>query len=388
MKHQRNGHTGRDHYHSGNTSNLLPLDQVLSPRADVWIYLCVSSSVGIASLARAHTRYNQDAVNMQTQQTKMGAYAIISITLLSLNAAIALAVGVAYRYHPSLIVLTRPMNLVMSLEFLLAAMALLNWILCMFFCNSPNDAAFQIMMDMPLSQMNANFFYSHWVTGILSLYLVSDLCTGNNRGGVISITAATSIHSTKNQTMGRLWMLLLFSSILLLSFSIMLQVGPSCMGELMHNSSYCASTMTALSVSILGMLLCFSWAISIRARRDSSSLDKFERVLALAILIGYACNAGITTSPGGSGTNVGNVYVASWLALILASILNVSYLRLHFTSRSCDENVPSSNYNGSKREQLDAMGKNSQNGQDLDGNEEFDEEYDGQYGDMASHVFH
>mmetsp|Transcript_24847 Transcript_24847/g.53603 ORF Transcript_24847/g.53603 Transcript_24847/m.53603 type:complete len:308 (+) Transcript_24847:3-926(+) len=307
----------------------------------------------------------------------MGAYTISIIAILSLNAAISLSVGVAYRFRPTLVALTRPSHLVfnMSLEFLLAVITLLGWMLCTFFYNSPNDDAFQLMMDMP--SMNANFFYSLWITGILSLYLVADLCTGNHRGGMKFSTAiTTSHHSTKNHTVGRLWILLFFSSILLLTFSISLQAGPMCVGPL-QNSPYCASTMVSLIISTLGLILCLSYG-AIRASSLSLvslvSNNTIERVLALAILIVYACNAGITTSPGRSGANVGNVYVTSWLALILALILNVSYLGLHFTS--CDDHHE---VISPKREELDMLRKNSQN-EDFDDDEEYD--------DVASHVFH
>jgi len=363
-------------------SKLLPSDEVLSPRADVWIYLCASSFVGVASLANAHARYQADDAIMQTPQKSMGASTITIITLLSLNAAISLIVGVAYRHHPSLMALTNPMSRAVSLEFLLAGIILLFWVLCTVFYSNFNDPAFHAIMDMPLSQTNANFFYSLWITGILSLYLVADLASGNNREGVISIASNDSM---ENQTVGRLWMLLLFSSILLLSFSASLRASPACGGTLMQESPYCASTTTALTVSILGMIVGLSYrANSVRESRSSSRMNSkpIERVLALVVLIVYACNAGITTSPGGSGANMGNVYVTSWLGLILAFILNVSYLKLHFTSSS-HEIATMANKSMSKREELDTLRKNSQNG------EGSEEEYfsEDEFDDMDSHVF-
>lgn len=109
----------------------------------------------------------------------------------------------------------------------------------------------------------------------------------------------------------------------------------------MRGSSYCASAAVSLIASILGMIACLSYVGSRAASlgSPSSSSQYFakndsivERILALAVLIAYACNAGIATGPGGSGAGVGNVYVSSWLALVLALVLNVKYLGFHFAT--------------------------------------------------------
>ena len=150
----------------------------------------------------------------------------------------------------------------------------------------------------------------------MSLYLLANLHAGNHQVGVIT-TTTTAL--TETHAMSSLWMLQSFSSILLLSFLITEKFGPIYNVPYLQNSSCCVSTMVALVVSILGILLCI-------AHITTSHFNTIGNTLALAILTMYACNVGILTSPHRSGTNVDNVYVTSWLSLILALILNVNYL--------------------------------------------------------------
>lgn len=258
---------------------------------------------------------------------------------------------------------------------------------------------------------------------MLSLYLIADLAVGSGRGGVIHIpdmtstrsdTAASnrmaSFHHDSKSTAGdessarlsRLWMLLFFYSILLLAFSIELQAGPVCEGPF-KSSPYCTSTVAALIVSILGMILCVAYgAIRVsqmktqrsRARRSSSMANSIERILAFGIFIGYACNAGITTSPGGSGSNVGNVYISSWMALIIALVLNVNYLGLHFISKgdNCHHHQHRHQMGHhrmlSKEEELHVIRKNSHgnNEDDYEGIEYEDEDETVMVPQMMYHV--
>jgi len=362
----------RDDNRGSLSSYIHPPDVILSPRADAWIYLCVSSFVGLASIARAHAMYSNsamsstssssastsDAATMTTTMTiQMGTSAAVILSLLCINAVISLGVGMAYRFRPSLTILAR-----YHLESISSALAVVFWVVCMAFYNtsSPSDP---IMWDMCMTynsgRWDANFFYSIWITGILSLYLLSDVLAGNYPSGKSTLTLEKTT-ATTNSRQTRTWILLLITSVLLFSFSIAERVGPMCSDSYLHNSPYCTSTTVSIVTSVLGALICLAQMVMCRfsimseqmrcrelglpLENSSSSLavrNASETLLALPALVGYACNVGFATGSGGSGANVGNVYVVSWLCLVLAMSLNVDYLGLHLTMEE--------NYNLSSR---------------------------------------
>lgn len=371
---------------NNNNSNRGPLssyihspDVILSPRADVWIYLCASSFVGLASVARAHARYStsvtstsststSNAATTATTTIQMGASAASIISFLSINAVISLGVGIAYRFRPSLAILAR-----YHLESISSVLAVLLWIICMAFYNtsSPSDP---MMWDMRMTYnsklWDANFFYALWINGILSLYLLSDVIAGNYPSGKSTLALQNTTRTgTANCHQMRTWILLLIASVLLFSFAIAERVGPACSDSYLRNSPYCTSTTVSIVTSVLGALLCLAQMVmcrfsmmseQLRCRElglplesNSSSLavrNASETLLALPVLVGYACNVGFATSPGGSGANVGNVYVVSWLCLVLAMSLNVDYLRLHLTMEETTHNISSrSGWSGNQR---------------------------------------
>jgi len=297
----------------------------------------------------------------------MGASAAAIISFLSINAVISLGVGVAYRFRPSLAIVAR-----YHLESISSVLAVLLWIICMAFYNtsSPSDP---MMWDMCMTYnsklWDANFFYALWITGILSLYLLSDVIAGNYPSGKSTLTLENTTRTgTANCHQMRTWILLLIASVLLFSFAIAERVGPVCSDSYLLNSPYCTSTTVSIVTSVLGALLCLAQMVmcrfsmmseQLRCRElglplegNSSSLavrNASETLLALPVLVGYACNVGFATSPGGSGANVGNVYVVSWLCLASAMSLNVDYLGLHLTTEETHNISSRSGWSGNRR---------------------------------------
>jgi len=278
----------------------------------------------------------------------MGGSAAAIISLLCINAVISLGVGTAYRFGPSLAIQAQ-----YHVESISSALTVLFWMICMGIYNtsSPSDP---MMWDMCMTynaqRWDANFFYALWITGILSLYLFSDVIAGNYPSGKSTLALESTRGGTKNCHQTRTWILLLVTSVLLFSFAIAERNGPVCRDAYLHNSPYCTSTTVSVVTSVLSALLCLAQMVMCRfslmseqlRRRElglplennSSSLavtNASETLLALPVLVGYACNVGFATSPGGSGANVGNVFVVSWLCLVLAMLLNVDYLGLHLT---------------------------------------------------------
>jgi len=300
---------------------------VPSSCSDVWIYLFASSLVSASSIARAHSWHSDE---------KMGARTAAIVALTSVTAAVSLtAVGAG-----ETVFRTSPRG--RGGEYILATFALLLWTACMILYNvapTPGNN-----MEFP------NLFYSLWISGISSMYLVAH-CGTTTTARTASWNTMPHNHCSERETVARLWTLLFFSSVLLLSFSASARSGLVCEGPAMRGTSYCASTIVSLVASILSMIACFLYVGS-RVASSGSSLSSsssryytnnsniVERSLALTVLIAYTCNAGIATGPGGFGAGVGNVYVSSWFALTLALVLNVKYFGFHFATigvGECDD---------------------------------------------------
>ena len=301
---------------TGRAAKRLPLGVLLSPRADAWAYLAAASFVGLASVVRADVR-QQAAVDSPPSGTGAAL-----IGLLSANAAVSLGLAVAYRIRPALLGITRPLThaaVHLSPELLLACLALILWALCMGFADAPLEGR---RTDGAVA--TANLFYSLWVAGALTLYLLADLLVGNQPAG-ISLVSLTDQGGRGNDPTVT-WLFLFFSSSVLLAYAAAVGTGLACEGPYLRASPYCASASLAVSLSATAMALCLArlaCQLHPTGRRLATRLQQWA---ALAVLGLHTGSAAVVTGPGGAAANAGNVYVATWLCLGTSLALNVDYL--------------------------------------------------------------
>ena len=222
---------------------ILPPNEFLSPRVDVWIYLFVSCVVGVASLASGNSQ-----PQTTTSSGTMSTYDILTMTFLSIDAAMACLVALFFLYRPSRVVLTKRSPLYGSLEMALATLGSLFWCCAFAFQHLASDSRQLALLMTTTTKSNhysntgANVFYSIWMAGCFHAYLVADLFTGDRRGvstfplpnnnGTTTDNHShyhADIHLGRDKSrISKIWVLLLLSSTVLFAFGLSLQNGPLC----------------------------------------------------------------------------------------------------------------------------------------------------------------
>lgn len=305
---------------------VLPANEVLSPRADVWVYLFLVCIVGAASVSGG-TGVDTGLVALQ-----------------SVQATISGLVATMFRYGSTRAWLTRPLILFCSWELLTSAFLFVLWCICMGLYHVGEGGTMPLVILNEVGSGNINVFSALWVGGALDSYLMADLFTGTLRGSLPTPRATVSMPSNSSFSrkysdngIPKLWFLLFLSSTALLSFSLSVRNSYTCNG-LLQNTQVCASTVTGIISSIFALLFCLGYVGFYRLSRMTSTFTtanqyydsgkiKREGVLAVLAFTCHAINLGLTVSPGGAGTNLGDVFVISWLSFLLVVLLMVLYLK-------------------------------------------------------------
>lgn len=184
--------------------------------------------------------------------------------------------------------------------------------------------------------MHANLYWSSWVNVALIAWVLSGLIavmfsiTENNNN---SDVASTSIH--------QLWLLQLFTAILLIYYNASFQASIYCIGDLLSATPLCKDTVLGSSVGGLILLLgCGYFCIetsSARSRYQTqrheqynqqySTLHKVPTALPFLALVLNIVNVSISTSSGGPGCEYTNVFILSWTSLLLSYFICGRYVK-------------------------------------------------------------
>lgn len=212
---------------------------------------------------------------------------------------------------------------------------------------------------------NANLFYSSWISAILIGYIWIELLTSSDRyGRVFSSTSSSGSATTwKENTFSKRWILLTFSSIVVLSSSSTVYGGNLCDGDILRGTVYCRKALLGIMVGGFVQLVCCScvgviyrlrnmdytgssYYYDSRGRRRNTSRrhmrkkisvwkrEKYSLFFAIISLIAQIVNVAMLTSPtgGGPGNSSGSLYFASWVSFLLVFEMCLRYLELHTTS--------------------------------------------------------
>lgn len=271
---------------------VLPANEVLSPRADVWVYLFLVCIVGAASVSGG-TGVDTGLVALQ-----------------SVQATISGLVATMFRYGSTRAWLTRPLILFCSWELLTSAFLFVLWCICMGLYHVGEGGTMPLVILNEVGSGNINVFSALWVGGALDSYLMADLFTGTLRGSLPTPRATVSMPSNSSFSrkysdngIPKLWFLLFLSSTALLSFSLSVRNSYTCNG-LLQNTQVCASTVTGIISSIFALLFCLGYVGFYRLSRMTSTFTtanqyydsgkiKREGVLAVLAFTCHAINLGL-----------------------------------------------------------------------------------------------
>ena len=332
---------------------VLPPNSLLSPRADIWIYLFLSSVISSASLSSNNSNSNDDNEGSSNSSSIQDT---IAMTFLALLATLSGIVSIAFRYHPSMSVLTRPSPIIYnSFEMIFASLGFVLWSVGMAFYHAASSGSNYGGGGVVTANINA--FFSLWIAGCFSSYLVADLATTNDCSGLVpfqkrpppppssSSSSRQHRHQDGNNSISKLWTLQFLSSTSLLAHSISLQNGILCQGNVLQLTDFCSNALIGIASGIMGMIFASLYAILARLHQikstsstpygdlassgsciSASTKHVVGASFAILSFIMCAVHVGIVTSPGGPGATVGDLFVNSWISFLVAVSLLIQYI--------------------------------------------------------------
>jgi len=306
-------------------------DVILSPRADIWLFLFLSSCASTASLSVA----SPAAWRSTTER--------VALAAMGTSTAVSLCVAVGFRYRPSRGSLTKPLvdeNITLELAVAMGTLAL--WLLSA-------ALVFQSSGYMAVAETeiwNTNLFFATWISASFASYLVADLLTVENASGVLP----REYSMVMGNAISRAWVLLFIASVSLLAFSITLRSGESCSGLLIE-TNVCQMTIVGIIFGIVGMVLPGGYLLVRSLNRHSSlrgqntppmtNAPKSKRnllstLLSITSFISFSINAAFVTSP---TPQLGmsepcNVYFSSWICFAISLYLCIRHAEVYLVPGS------------------------------------------------------
>eukprot|EP00970_Alexandrium_tamarense_P010121 scaffold2040_cov196-Alexandrium_tamarense.AAC.13 len=342
-------------------------NEELSPRSSVWLYLSAASLAGLSTFLvvedSATDRNNPDTV---------------LLSILSISFALSFAVTLCYRHRTIREGITKDVpKLSTSWEFIVSALLFILWCTALRYVMDPvsgvqygmtnkNDTdglgeEYQYMDEV----WNGNLWLSSWLGGGLSAYLVGSLMMASphrKRGVVVlgdssiegtngcggTVLDANNIdesgHSDEvidgyvyrrkyasDEEGPSYWFLSLAVSAALAAFSVEMRTSDSCQGGVLSSTPYCKRSVLSASVAFIcaiiaaiALILCRLNQMKVfddwRSHRERK-LWSIEGGLAILSFALNGINVGFSTSPGGQSTELGNLFITSWLGFILSFMI-------------------------------------------------------------------
>mmetsp|Transcript_11546 Transcript_11546/g.28447 ORF Transcript_11546/g.28447 Transcript_11546/m.28447 type:complete len:1057 (-) Transcript_11546:58-3228(-) len=317
--------------------NMTTIPGRLSPRADLWAYLVVSSSAALATLSA----------------TASGVLDVAAIAAVSLALAVALFVAWRFRFERGRDQLTRPLGGgdaaftindnrnkgarigKITVELILACPIFLLWCFVMGVALDAGRSQRSLQAGGGPRIASSNLFYSTWISFAIIGYVIADLLTTNDPRAVLP--CHEYYRPVVDNPASRSWVLLLIASVTLLSFDLAVSNGEICSGELLMGTSLCQYTISGIVISFVGMLASSSYLFVEWAFPDKKHLHPLLGVfLSLIVMVVFAMNAGMATSPtlGSQGSELSSLYWSWWICFGLSAYLLVCHVEMFMESRT------------------------------------------------------
>lgn len=333
-EHEWGGHRHRHcslHHHRHPFS--VPPDRVLSPRADAWLLLSLTSVACAASLSVA----SPAAWRSTPESAALGCAGT--------SAALSLCVAAGFRYGPSRDGLTRPPGggagplARATPELAVAVLTFALWLITSALVLRPAG-----QMAVARTEIwNANLYFATWASASLASFLAADLVTSHHpSGGMLPRESSLLM----GNAIPRGWALLFVASASLLACSAALGSGEACAGALGEARDACRTTAVGIAFGALGMVLPAGYrAVSLLDRGgdpaegaagSNSKLHLASTALSVASFICYSVNAAFVTSPEpapGKGEPC-NVYFSSWACFAISLYLCVRHAEVYLVPGS------------------------------------------------------
>jgi len=316
-------------------------DAMLSPRADVWIFLFLSSCASTASLS---------ASSPAAWRTFAESAAL---ACMGSSTAVSICVAAGFRYRPSRRTLTRPFlfrllrstsmtttTTMLTLELAVAVLTLGLWLVSagLVFRQSPRG-------NMAVAQMeiwNTNLFFGSWISTASAAYLVADLITVRNPSGLLPRECSLVM----GNAIPRGWALCFVASLALFVFGL---------GK---NGDDGGSAVSAIVFGIVGTLLSLIYLLfTLQERQSNESSNDSQNnsteqnagrvmsnmpkgrvvssLLSVTSLLCFSINVALGTSPPSSSSC--NVYFSSWTCFAISLYLCIRHAEAYLVPASARE---------------------------------------------------
>jgi hypothetical protein len=177
--------------------------------------------------------------------------------------------------------------------------------------------------------LNANLFFSSWLTFIVAAWIVGDLAKEMYGMDFVGI-ASPHVKSRRGK-----WYALIATSLIVMSSSVRVFRAFPCTADVMTKSPTCRQTKFAISAGVIGTL--FSMGATLWTGRGNFSHQSDWCSSAVMVII-WSFGLGFITFGSGPGQNIGNLYFATWgsfsLSVLLAAESVREYLGMREQARS------------------------------------------------------
>lgn len=347
-------------------------NEQLSPRASAWMYIAAVSMMCLGTFLVTEGR--TDAARSDNDTLMLAIFA----TCFSVSFAITLA----YRHRSLRYALTCDLKWIhYSIEFILSIILFCLWCVVMRVLLDPfsamNFAVTSVVATSDTGQIiiwNVNLWVGAWLGyGILSFLVGSLLLVSPIRKRGTWSNIKTNRHRYEfDENRTTYWFMFLAFQLALSAFTMKLKLGDACTGSL-GMTSFCKRASLGLGVGLTNSAIsCASLLLSHLDQMGKlerwgvnreKTIWRIEGCLSLLSLTLSSCNLGYSTSPGGPGTEIGNVFVTSIVGVVVSlllceQILDSCMLRVCVPDDDGDDGCKDESEGGAKDEQVDLeMGK-------------------------------
>mmetsp|Transcript_2242 Transcript_2242/g.4825 ORF Transcript_2242/g.4825 Transcript_2242/m.4825 type:complete len:896 (+) Transcript_2242:130-2817(+) len=340
----------RDDVNENISSFSLYTNEKLSPRSHAWLYLTGASIAGLSSFLVVEDKIDDfvtndlgDSVDFVFERNGADTFLLVVFSISSISSFLATAF---YRHRTLRQLLTKGLcKTSFSLEMVVSVLLFALWCGALRYLFDPSSGVRNGIAVIsgglgglpgdsysPGHVWNATLWFSGWLALGLSSYLTGDLIMATpekKRGAYIYGDECADFPRTNIEPC-YYFMAMVFSGALS-AFSIEMRKGDACAGNLLSSTSFCVSSLMGSVIGLLCGLFALMGLIIYRldqmgtfdqwGSQRGKNLLIVDGILSILLFVLNCLNVGFGTSPGGQGTEVGNIFVSSWMALILSLII-------------------------------------------------------------------
>jgi len=300
----------------------LVISSFLSSRWSFWMSSSVSSIISSSAISAAVPPIDRTPID------------IAAISLTCCSAVIAALLSASFLHGPSRDFITS-----YNYEFVISIIHLTIWGASLYLIMGVDH---ELAVDKEGSIWDANLFFSTWLAFSLSVSLVADLATIDDRSGLLPCSYKP------NNTIRKGWIYVLVASIVLVMFSLGAAWGGICTYNNRHEDSRCDYIYTTAFLSGMGVLTAtFSFILNRywqTNKLNDGNLARYGAVLAFTSLLSSTANIPVTAANERIGSNSSNLFLLCWVCFLLSLRMCLRYVDV-FKSPSTDSSV--GHYTGS-----------------------------------------